>query len=251
MTLSLTLLLQPAVAAAVELELVLAIDVSASVNDDEYALQRLGTVAAFRDPAVQDAVSMAPGGIAVTVFHWASRGYQVVAIPWTRLQSPESVDAFADEVARMPRLISGGGTSIHAALAFGHRLFDDSPVTGRRRIIDLAGNGVADELTATLKTRDRIVAAGVVINGLAIEELKDDLTSYFRDNLIGGPGAFVETAWDFHDFANALRRKLLREIGGPQTSGVERRRRGGAELAADLPVDFPVDLAADGPVARD
>lgn len=239
MALSLTLLSQPAAAESVELELVLAIDVSASVNDEEYALQRLGTAAAFRDPAVQDAVFRAPGGIAVTVFHWASRGYQDVAIPWTRLQSPESVDAFADEVARMPRLISGGGTSIHAALTFGHRLFDDSPVRGRRRVIDLAGNGVANDLPATLKTRDRIVAAGVVINGLAIEELKADLTSYFRDNLIGGPGAFVETAWDFDDFARALRLKLLREIGGLQMSGAEGRRSGKADLVADLAAGTP------------
>ncbi len=218
MTLLLTLLLQPAAAEAVELELVLAIDVSASVNDEEYALQRLGTAAAFRAPAVQDAVSMAPGGIAVTVFHWASRDYQVVAIPWTQLQSRESLDAFADEVARMPRRVSGGGTAIHAALAFGHRLFGDSPVRGRRRVIDLAGNGEANQLSATLEMRDRIVAAGVVINGLAIEELKADLTSYFRDSVIGGPGAFVETAWDFGDFARAMRLKLLREIGDRRIS---------------------------------
>lgn len=161
---------------------------------------------------------MAPGGIAVAVFHWASPGYQVVAIPWTQLRSRESVEAFADEVARMPRKISGGGTTIHAALAFAHRLFDSSPVTGRRRVIDLSGNGEADELSATLKMRDRIVAAGVVINGLAIEELKADLTSYFRDSVIGGPGAFVETAWDFDDFARAMRLKLLREIGDRRIS---------------------------------
>lgn len=215
-----TLALAPAPAAAspVELELVLAIDVSASVNDDEYALQRLGTAAAFRDPAVQQAVSAAPGGIAVTVFHWASQGYQVVAIPWTELQSRESLDAFADEVARMPRRVSGGGTAIHAALAFGHRLFGDSPVRGRRRVIDLAGNGEANQLSKTLAVRDRIVADGVVINGLAIEELKADLTTYFRHHVIGGPGAFVETAWDFHDFSRAMRRKLLREIGTRQIS---------------------------------
>lgn len=203
----------PAAASPVELELVLAVDVSASVNDDEYALQRLGTAAAFRDPDVQRAVSVAPGGIAVTVFHWASQGYQVVAIPWTRLQSRESLHAFANELERMPRKISGGGTTMHAALAFAHRLFGDSPVTGRRQVIDLAANGESDNIPATLEVRDGIVGSGVVINGLAIEELKADLTSFFRNHVIGGPGAFVETAWDFHDFARAMRRKLIREIG--------------------------------------
>jgi hypothetical protein len=232
MTLSLTLLLQPAAAEAVELELVLAIDVSASVNDQEYALQRLGTAKAFRDPAVQQAVAAAPGGIAVTVFHWASRGYQAVAIPWTQLQSRESLDAFADEVARMPRRVSGGGTAIHAALAFGHRLFGDSPVRGRRRVIDLAGNGEANQLSATLEMRDRIVADGVVINGLAIEELKADLTAYFRDSVIGGPGAFVETAWDFDDFSRAMRLKLLREIGARRISQAVPQQSAAAGRAA-------------------
>jgi len=214
----LTPLAPPAAASLVELELVLAIDVSASVNDAEYELQRAGTAAAFRDPQVQAAVEMAPGGIAVAAFQWASQGYQRVAIPWTRLQSRDSLEAFAAEIERMPRLISGGGTMIHAALVFGQDMFATSPVSGRRRIIDLAGNGEADNVPATLEVRDRIVASGTVINGLAIEELKADLTSYFRDHVIGGPGAFVETAWSFDDFARAMRLKLLREIGGPQIS---------------------------------
>lgn len=197
----------------VELELVLAIDVSASVNDEEFALQVAGTAAAFRDPDVQDAVAAAPGGIAVIAFQWASERYQTVAIPWTRLQSRASVADFADEVERMPRKIPGGGTLIHAALAFGYRLFDSSPVMGQRQVIDLSGNGEAYDVAATLEVRDSIVASGVVINALAIEELKDDLTSYFRDHVIGGPGAFVETASDFDDISRAMRLKLLREIG--------------------------------------
>lgn len=135
--LSLALSQRPAVGAEVELELVLAIDVSASVNDEEYALQRSGTAIAFRDREVQEVVAAAPGGIAVVIFHWASERYQVVAIPWTRLRSKSSLDAFADEVERMPRKL---------------------------------------------------------------------------------PGAFVETAADFKDFARAMQRKLLREVGDPAIS---------------------------------
>ncbi|WP_193369434.1 DUF1194 domain-containing protein [Pelagibius marinus] len=219
--LSLTLPSPPAAATSVELELVLAVDVSASVDDEEYALQRSGTAAAFRDPAVRDTISQARGGIVVTVFHWAGPEHQFVAVPWRRLQSRESMDAFADEVARMPRRSFRGSTTIHAALAFAYRLFDSSPVMGRRRVIDLAGNGEADNLPPTLAVRDDIVAGGVVINGLAIEELKADLTSFFRAHVIGGPGAFVETAWDFDDFARAMRLKLLREIGDQQISRME------------------------------
>jgi hypothetical protein len=231
----LSLTAAPAVAESVELALVLAIDVSASVNDDEYALQRSGTAAAFRDPDVQEAVMTAPGGIAVTAFQWASERYQVVAIPWTRLQSRESVVAFADEIGRMPRKIPGGGTEIHDALAFAYRLFDSSPVTALRRVIDLSGNGEADNVPATIEVRDGIVASGIVINALAIEELKDDLTSFFRNHVIGGPGAFVETAWDFDDFSRAMRIKLLREISPqlgvttPRDSGdMPKHIRGGA-----------------------
>lgn len=214
----LTLMVPPApvVAEPAELELVLAIDVSASVNDEEFALQVSGTAAAFRDPDVQKAVESAPGGIAVIAFQWASQRYQVVAVPWTRLQTREAVAAFADEVERMPRRIPGGGTLIHTALAFGYRLFESSPVMGQRRVIDLSGNGEAYDVAATLEVRDNIVASGVVINALAIEELKEDLTTYYRDHVIGGPGAFVETAADFDDISRAMRLKLLREIGGTQ-----------------------------------
>jgi hypothetical protein len=208
----------PAAASQVELELVLAIDVSASVNDEEFALQRAGTAAAFRDPQVQQAVERSPGGIVVTVFQWASQGYQRVAIPWRHLEDAAALEAYAGEVAQMPRLISGGGTMIHTALAFAQNLFASSPLSGRRRVIDLAGNGEADDLPALLDVRDRIVAQGTVINALAIEELQADLTSYFRVNLIGGPGAFVETAEDFHDFVRAMRLKLLREIGDRRMS---------------------------------
>lgn len=234
---SLILLATPAVAGSVALELVLAIDVSASVNDEEFHLQRAGTAAAFRDPQVQAAVSSAPDGIAVAAFQWASQGYQRVAIPWTRLHSRDSLEAFAAEIERMPRLIPGGGTMIHAALDFAQGLFETSPVSGRRRIIDLAGNGEADDVPATLEVRDSIVASGTVINGLAIEELKADLTSFFRDHVIGGPGAFVETAWSFDDFARAMRQKLLREIGGQPISRLPapQRAAGGLRSAVSGP----------------
>ena len=197
----------------VELLLVLAIDVSASVNDGEYDLQRLGTARAFRDPAVRAALAAAPGGIAVAVVQWSSIRSQAVGLDWTRLADPGAVEAFAARLEAMPRRLPGGNTMIHAGLDYAAGMFDSAPVVGRRRVIDLAGNGTADDEGEAHRVRDRLVAEGIVINGLAIEEDSATLTRYFRENVIGGPGSFVITAADFHDFERAMQAKLLREIG--------------------------------------
>jgi hypothetical protein len=206
----------PAAAETVDLQLVFAIDVSASVNDVEYDLQRAGTAAALRDPAVRGAVSALPDGMAVAVVQWSSEYHQDVGLPWMRVTNHDSLDRFADAVAAMPRKLHGGNTMIHAGLAYAARMFTGSGFEPRRRVIDLSGNGIADKIPETHQIRDRLVADGIIINGLAIEELKEDLTAFFRHNVIGGPGAFVETAWEFHDVTEAMRRKLLREIdAGP------------------------------------
>jgi len=204
----------------VELELVLAIDLSASVNDAEYDLQRQGTAEALRDPDVQAAILSHAEGIAVSGVQWASLKYQRIAIPWTRLRSREDIDAFADVFETLPRLLPGGGTSITGGLSFSARMFASSPVIGRRRVIDIAANGRADNLVEMQKVRGVIVESGIVINALAIEELKDDLTKYFHQYVIGGHGSFVQTAWSFEDFRQAMRAKLLREIGTPRLSRV-------------------------------
>jgi len=206
----------PAAAETVDLQLVFAMDVSASVNDEEFDLQRSGTAAALRDPAVRRAVADLPDGMAVAVVQWASQGHQAVAMPWTRVGDTASLDRLADAMAALPRKLPGGNTMIHGGLAFAANMFAKSRIKARRRVIDLSGNGVADNIPKTLQMRDWLVADGIVINGLAIEELGKDLTSFYRDNVIGGPGAFVETAWSFEDVVRAMRIKLLREIGsGP------------------------------------
>lgn len=207
-------------AADVELELALAIDVSASVNDSEYALQRYGTAAAFRDPDVHRAVAASAGGIAVVIYQWASLHYQRVAVPWTVLRTSADLNAYADRVGRMIRQISGGGTMMHAGLEFGGRVFGDNIVRGRRQVIDLAANGIADDQKGLEDVRRDLLAKGIVINGLAIEEDRQNLTSYFRDYVIGGPNAFVVTAWSFEDFARAMRTKLLREIRNQPVAAV-------------------------------
>lgn len=199
----------------VELELVLALDVSASVNDSEYALQIFGSAVAFLDYKIEEAIEASPGGIAVTVVQWASENHQKVGMPWTLLRSRYDSRAFAERLSVMARKLPGGNTMIHGGLAFAAEQFDKSPYTSRRQIIDIAGNGEADKHDEAVKERDRLVELGITINGLAIEEDPGNMTLYFRDFIIGGPGAFVETANDFQDVSRAMQRKLLREIKIP------------------------------------
>ena len=121
----------------------------------------------------------------------------------------------AQSIADMPRKLAGGGTMIHAGLRFAAEMFETAPGTARRQVIDLSGNGRTDDERALLEIRDLLNRQGVVINGLAIEEDHDDLTQYFYRVVIGGAGAFVETAADFPVFAKAMEQKLYREISGP------------------------------------
>ncbi|MEQ8665185.1 MAG: DUF1194 domain-containing protein [Rhodospirillales bacterium] len=214
----------------VELELVIAIDLSASVNDAEYELQRAGSAEAFRDPDVIDAIVSHPAGIAVIAVQWASAKYQRVAIPWTVLRTEQAIVDYADAVAAMPRKLPGGGTSITGGLRFSGEMFADSPVQGRRRVIDIAANGRADMFEDMRKVRKRLLDADIVINALAIEEDTNDLTRYFREFVIGGERSFVQTAWSFEDFREAMRAKLLREIGSPHYG------------ALDAPADGPDDI---------
>ena len=200
------------------LHLVLAFDASASVNDVEFDIQRTGTARALRHPSVRSAIAQAEGGVAISIVQWSSVGLQALGLDWAILRTTGDVDAFADRVRAMPRELSGGGTMIHTGLAFAARQLDAAPGTARRRVIDLSGNGRSDDHDRMLEMRDRLVRDGVVINALAIEEHKDDLTSYFHRHLIGGPGAFVITADAFDDFRDAMRRKLYREIVGPVLS---------------------------------
>lgn len=206
--------------------LVLAFDVSASVNDAEFELQRAGTAAALSDPAVRAAVRDTPGGIAIAVVQWSSVRQQAEAIGWSRLIDDAALEAYARAVAEMPRRLSGGGTMIHGGLDFAAAMFADAPVAGRRRVIDLSANGIADDQEKMRRSRHRILEKGILINGLAIEEDDKRLTRYFRETVIGGPGAFVVTADDFDDFEKAMRIKLLREIRPPPIAAAPRTREG-------------------------
>jgi len=207
----------------VDLELVLAVDVSRSMDAQELTLQRNGYVSAFRHPQVIEAITTGGyGRIAVAFVEWAGPGYQTVVAPWTVISNAAEAGAFADRLDKAP-ILRETGTSISGSLFFAAAQFDKSPVTGARRVIDVSGDGPNNMGLPVAPSRDEVVSDGVTINGLPIM-LKPvnpiggfnihNLDIYYEDCVIGGPGAFVVTVKDVDDFESAIRRKLVLEIAG-------------------------------------
>lgn len=201
----------------VDVELVLAIDSSASVDRFEFDLQLRGLALAFADPEVQAAIE---GGafqaIAVSLVEWSSVDRQALSIPWRLIDSPAAANAFAAEIADSPRIVETGATSISAAIAFTVPLFSGNGFAGQRQVIDISGDGFNNSGRTMREGRRIAEAAAVTVNGLAIQNQVLDLGGYFEEYVITGPGAFVITANDYRDYIKAIRRKLLREIrAGP------------------------------------
>jgi hypothetical protein len=197
----------------VELELVLAVDVSSSVDDGEFELQMRGIAAAFRHPGVQAAIHAAGDrGIAVTVIQWSEFVHQRKIIDWTLVRNAADAAALATDIATAGRAIPGGGTAIYGAIEFALHEFVANGFDGQRRVIDVSGDGRSDLLVPTTAARDRAVSRGVAINGLVILNDEPDLDRYYRANVIGGADAFVTRVDDFKDFAAAMVTKLIREI---------------------------------------
>jgi hypothetical protein len=207
----------------VDLELVLAVDVSHSMDHREQQLQRDGYVAAFRDEEVRRVIRHGPRGrIAVTYLEWSGTDAQRVVVPWTLIDGPAAAEAFAAGLAVQP-VSRGHTTSISAALAFSARHIEESPFRGARRVIDISGDGINNAGPPVDLIRDRIVADGIVINGLPVLDLNapaiedsdiPGLDVYFSSCVIGGGGAFVVPIRTTSDFASATRQKLLLEISG-------------------------------------
>jgi hypothetical protein len=210
----------------VSLELVLALDSSVSVDAREYMLQIGGLARAFRDPAVIAAIRDAgDNGIAVSVIQWGVGLQQLVAVDWTNVRDGATAEALAREIETSPRYIVGNGTGITRALVFASKQFEGNGFAGRRRIIDVSGDGRNNSGASPAMVRDRLVALGFTINGLAILDGDTGLNAYYADNVIGGPAAFVVTASTFEDFADAIRAKLLREITVPMAARTPRPSR--------------------------
>jgi hypothetical protein len=213
----------------VDLELVLAVDVSGSIDTEEARQQRQGYVAAIADEAVVQAIrANFHRRIAVAYLEWASADYQRVVIDWTLIEDRKSAEAFATRlVAAPPR--SARWTSISAAIDWAVPMFDGNGYAGDRLVIDVSGDGPNNRGRLVTAARDEAVARGIVINGLPILNDRPQpfalptpvdmvLDRYYIENVIGGPGSFVIPAKDFTDFKAAILNKLIREIaGGPGT----------------------------------
>jgi len=195
------------------LALVLAIDVSASVTADSYVLQHDGIARAFESQRLVDAISAVPGGIEVLVVEWSDPDSIKVTVDWQPVGESHSAGAFAAAVRGTNRS-SNGLTAIGPALLAAAAAFDRMPDPATRRVIDISGDGMANFGLAPTAARDRIVAAGISINGLAILTEEPWLEAYYLSNVIGGPGAFVVIAQDFGSFAEAILRKLVHEVAG-------------------------------------
>ena len=205
-------------ATTVQLELVLAVDVSGSVSPAEFALQRGGLAAAFRDPAVHGAIEASGGnGIAVALLHWAGPREQAFVVGWSRVFDATSAEAFAAKIETAERGFAGV-TAVGEALLFAASATDANAYRSDRIVIDVSGDGPTNFGRATQPARDGIVAAGITVNGLAIIDEVADLEAYYRDQVVGGPGSFVGVAANSEDFVRAIRGKLIQEIlGGPSS----------------------------------
>jgi len=199
--------------ATVDMHLVLAVDASGSVDDARFELQRRGYVAAFRHARVLEAIrGGANRSIVVAMFQWTGPQQQAEIVPWTLVKDETSAKAVASLIEIKPRELSRGGTSISGAIDYAMYLFSLSPFKGERRVIDISGDGSNNRGRSVTAARDEAVAAGVVINGLPIQAWEPDLGQYYKNNVIGGPGAFMIVAKNFDTFSDAILKKTITEI---------------------------------------
>jgi hypothetical protein len=212
---------------AVDAAIVLAADVSRSIDDDEFALQRRGYADAIQSQQLLDAVSTGPhGAIALAYVEWAGDGEDKVVVDWAVIRNQPDASAFAAALTAAPRSFVGR-TAIGTAIDFSFAMFAESAFSTDRRVIDVSGDGTNNQGRVVTEARDAAVGAGAVINGLAIFNKKaaamggylalhtnppGGIAQYYRDNVIGGSGAFVVPIDDFKTFGEAMIRKLVNEV---------------------------------------
>jgi hypothetical protein len=208
--------------ASVDVELIIAVDVSYSMDMDELAIQREGYAQAIVSKEFLQALKSLPNGkIAITYFEWAASSDQKIIIPWRVIDGPETADAVSNEIMKTP-VRRASRTSISGAIYFAMPLFDENPYKGLRRVIDISGDGPNNNGAPIIGARDEALSKGIVINGLPIMVKEpsystmdiDNLDWYYEDCVIGGPGSFVVSIKDRDKFKEAIRTKLLLEVAG-------------------------------------
>lgn len=193
---------------ACDLALLLALDISGSVDSNEYRIQRDGLALALKDGLVAQALLSANAQVAV--MQWTGSTRQRITIEWTQINSFADAERLAGEVAVDPRVWRTFSTAIGEAMQAGLQAFEQVDCT--RKIMDISSDGQSNEGPAPERIKDQMRAEGVVVNALVIEGADDDLTGYFWENVITGPGAFVVTANRFEAYPERIREKLIREI---------------------------------------
>jgi hypothetical protein len=211
-------------AGGVELTVILAADVSRSVDDKEFELQRKGYAAALTDPRVQKAIRATKSkAIGVSFIEWSGEEDQMVVLPWTEIHDEEDGGGAAAVILKAPRSFTGR-TSISAAIDYSVKYFEQAKWPATRRVIDVSGDGTSNSGRPLAESRDQAIAAGVTINGLAIINDQPNLgysshthppgglPNYYQQNVVGGPNAFLIVVKDFNSFADAMANKLAKEI---------------------------------------
>jgi hypothetical protein len=205
---------------AVDLQLVMAVDVSRSIDEVEAELQRRGYIEAMTNDNVIEAILSGENKrIAVCYVEWAGTHYQQTVIDWVLIDSARAARRFSDKLSEAPRT-SQSWTAVGEALAYSAKRFEGAPFTSRRRVIDISGDGRTNDGAPAELVRDKLVADGFVINGLPVMMNRNNygrpadttLDQYYQENVIGGPGSFMTVAANFDDFGHAVRSKLIREI---------------------------------------
>jgi hypothetical protein len=208
----------------VDLELILMADGSGSIEHAEFLLQRRGYARALRDRRVIDSIRFGPKGlIALAYVEWSGPDYQEPIVPWTVIRTKQDIDAFARRLEEHPREIFSGGTALGDAILYGVSSLETNGFSGDRRVIDLSADGSDKDGLDAVVGRAQAVARGITVNGLPIVGDWPGLATFFRDNVIGGPGAFYVPAYDFRDFEIAVRKKLIREIVDKSLTTTARR----------------------------
>lgn len=200
-------------AAACETALLLAIDVSGSIDSGEYRLQVEGLADALRDPEVAEVLER--GQVALAVVQWSGVGRQVLSLPWRRMLSAAEIRRFSDAARAMPRAFRASDTAVGEAIGFSVAQFDAVPDC-QRKVIDVSGDGPENAGFTIPKTRSEAIAAGIEINAIAIEDMGQSApTSAFYQKWVITPRGFVMTARGLLDYPRAIRAKLLRELSRP------------------------------------
>ena len=224
---------------SVDGELVIAVDVSYSMDLDELAVQREGYAQAIVSKDFLQAMRTGPTSkVAVTYFEWSASSDQKIIVPWRVIDGPESADAVAAEIMKTP-VRRGSRTSISGAINFAMPLFEENPYRGLRRVIDISGDGPNNDGAPVTGARDAALEKGITINGLPIMVKEpsyatmdiDNLDLYYEDCVIGGPGSFVVTIKDRDKFKEAIRTKLIVEVAGRTPERPGRRERAAGALS--------------------